>query len=224
MNESQQSVPVAFYDAIQAVPVIPVMVLQRVADAIPVAEALISGGISIFEITMRTEAALAAIEKIAGRFPDALTGVGTVLNKEHAKQAIDSGAQFIVSPGVDEATIEFAMNAGIPIVPGTSTASEVQRASNLGLRILKFFPAGAAGGIPMLKAFSSVFADVQFVPTGGVTASNLSDYLAVPNVVACGGSWLAPNKLVANGQFDEITRLTREALKIAGLAETRGDL
>lgn len=216
MNESQKSVTLSFHDAIQEVPVIPVMVLQRVSDAIPVAEALIAGGISIFEITMRTEAALAAIEQIAKRFPEALTGVGTVLNKGHAKQAIDSGAQFIVSPGFDLETVEFALGAGIPIVPGTSTASEVQRASNLGLGILKFFPAGAAGGIPMLKAFSSVFADVQFVPTGGVTAANLADYLAVPNVVACGGSWLAPNKLVADGQFDEITRLTRKALKIAG--------
>jgi len=215
MNESMKSGAVSFHDAIQSVPVIPVMVLQRVSDAIPVAEALIAGGISIFEITMRTEAALPAIEKIAGRFPDALTGVGTVLNKEHAKQAIDSGAQFIVSPGFDLATVEFAMNAGIPIVPGTSTASEVQRARNLGLRILKFFPAGAAGGIPMLKAFSSVFADVQFVPTGGVSASNLADYLAVPNVVACGGSWMAPAKLVAAGRFDEISRLTAEAIEIA---------
>lgn len=220
MNDSQKSGSLTLYDAIQAVPVIPVIVLQRVTDAIPIAEALIAGGISIFEITMRTEAALPAIEKIAVHFPDALTGVGTVLNKEQAKQAIDSGAQFIVSPGFDAATVEFALTAGIPIVPGSVTASEVQRARNLGLRILKFFPAGAAGGIAMLKAFSSVFADVQFIPTGGVTAGNLADYLAVPNVVACGGSWLTPGKLVADGQFDEITRLTTEAIEIATGTET----
>ncbi len=219
MSEPDKSVSLTLYDAIQAVPVIPVIVLQRVSDAIPVAEALIEGGISIFEITMRTEAALPAIEKIAAQFPDALTGVGTVLNKEQAQQAADSGAQFIVSPGFDTATVEFAQAAGIPIVPGVSTASEVQHARNLGLRILKFFPAGAAGGIAMLKAFSSVFADVQFVPTGGVTASNLADYLAVPNVVACGGSWLAPVKLVAEGQFNEISRLTAAAIEIARKTE-----
>ena len=220
MSEPDKSVSLTLYDAIQAVPVIPVIVLQRVSDAIPVAEALIEGGISIFEITMRTEAALPAIEKIAAQFPDALTGVGTVLNKEQAQQAADSGAQFIVSPGFDTATVEFAQAAGIPIVPGVSTASEVQHARNLGLRILKFFPAGAAGGIAMLKAFSSVFADVQFVPTGGVTASNLADYLAVPNVVACGGSWLAPVKLVADGQFNEISRLTAAAIEIARETES----
>jgi 2-dehydro-3-deoxyphosphogluconate aldolase/(4S)-4-hydroxy-2-oxoglutarate aldolase len=215
MSEPDKLVALTLYDAIQAVPVIPVIVLQRVSDAIPVAEALIEGGISIFEITMRTEAALPAIEEIAAQFPDALTGVGTVLNKQQAQQAADSGAQFIVSPGFDTATVEFAQAAGIPIVPGVSTASEVQLARNLGLRILKFFPAGAAGGIAMLKAFSSVFADIQFVPTGGVTASNLADYLAVPNVVACGGSWLAPVKLVADGRFNEISRLTAEAIEIA---------
>jgi 2-dehydro-3-deoxyphosphogluconate aldolase/(4S)-4-hydroxy-2-oxoglutarate aldolase len=220
MSELDKSVSLTLYDAIQAVPVIPVIVLQRVSDAIPVAEALIEGGISIFEITMRTEAALPAIEEIAAQFPDALTGVGTVLNKQQAQQAADSGAQFIVSPGFDTATVEFAQAAGIPIVPGVSTASEVQLARNLGLRILKFFPAGAAGGIAMLKAFSSVFADVQFVPTGGVTASNLADYLAVPNVVACGGSWLAPVKLVADGQFNEISRLTAAAIEIARETES----
>jgi len=215
MSDPGKPVSSTFYDAIQAVPVIPVIVLQQVSDAIPVAEALIEGGISIFEITMRTEAALPAIEKIVTQFPDALTGVGTVLNREQARQAVDAGAQFIVSPGTDTPTVEFALASAIPIVPGVSTASEVQLARNLGLRILKFFPAGAAGGIAMLKALSSVFADVQFVPTGGVTASNLADYLAVPNVVACGGSWLAPAKLVADGQFNEISRLTAEAIEIS---------
>ncbi len=211
MNEPRQSASLTLYDAIRAVPVIPVIVLHRLADAEPVAEALMEGGIPIFEVTLRTEAALPAIEKISRRFPNALTGVGTVLNTEQARQAIDAGAQFIVSPGFDAATVEFALTAGIPIVPGVATASEVQRARNRGLRILKFFPAGAAGGIPMLRALAAVFADVRFVPTGGVTARNLTDYLSVPNVVACGGSWLAPAKLVADGQFSEITRRATEA-------------
>ncbi len=215
MNESQLSKPSTLQEAIQTVPVIPVIVLQRVADAVPVAEALVAGGISIFEVTMRTEAALPAIEQISARFPDALTGAGTVLNRAQAQQAIDAGAQFFVSPGFDEETVEFAKTANIPIIPGVATASEVMRARNLGLRVLKFFPAGAAGGIPVLKALASVFADVQFVPTGGVTASNLADYLSVPNVVACGGSWLTAGKLVSAGRFDEITRLAIEARSIA---------
>lgn len=208
----------SFENAIQAVPVIPVIVLQRAADAVPVAEALIAGGIPVFEITMRTEAGLPAIEEIAKRFPDALTGAGTVLSKSQAQQVIDAGAQFIVSPCWDDDVVETAMDAGIPVLPGVVTPSEVQRARSRGLRLLKFFPAGVAGGIPMLKALSAVYSDVGFVPTGGVSASNLADYLAVPNVVACGGSWLTPASQIAEGRFDEITRLANEARQIADRA------
>lgn len=208
----------SFENAMQAVPVIPVIVLQRAADAVPVAEALIAGGIPVFEITMRTEAGLPAIEEIAKRFPDALTGAGTVLSKSQAQQVIDAGAQFIVSPCWDDDVVETAMDAGIPVLPGVVTPSEVQRARSRGLRLLKFFPAGVAGGIPMLKALSAVYSDVGFVPTGGVSASNLADYLAVPNVVACGGSWLTPASQIAEGRFDEITRLANEARQIADRA------
>ncbi len=201
--------------ALQTVPVIPVIVLDRAADAVPVAEALIAGGIPVFEITLRTEAALSAIGEIAKRFPDALTGAGTVLSKSQATQAIDAGAQFIVSPGWDDDVVDTAIAAGIPVVPGVVTPSEVQRAQRHGLRLLKFFPASLVGGVPMLKAFSSVYSDVRFVPTGGVNAKNLSDYLSVPNVVACGGSWLTPAGPIAEGRFDEITRLAQEARQIA---------
>jgi 2-dehydro-3-deoxyphosphogluconate aldolase/(4S)-4-hydroxy-2-oxoglutarate aldolase len=215
MNERFQSSGVAFEEAINAVPVIPVIVLQRSADAVSVAEALIEGGIPIFEITLRTEAGLPSIEEVVKKFPDAMTGAGTVLNEAQARQAIDAGSHFIVSPGWDTGVVETAQAAGIPVVPGVATAGEVQRAYNHGLRLLKLFPAGIAGGIPMLKALSSVFSEIGFVPTGGVSAKNLADFLAVPNVRAVGGSWLTPAKAIADGQFEEITRLSVEARKIA---------
>lgn len=215
MNDQTESNALAFDAALQAVPVIPVIVLQCSNDAVPVAEALIEGGIPIFEITLRTEAGLPSIEEVAKHFPDALTGAGTVLDESQARQAIDAGARFIVSPGWDDGVIATAQAAGIPVVPGVATASEVQRAYNRGLRVLKLFPAGIAGGIPMLKALSSVFSEVGFVPTGGVSAGNLADYLAVPNVKAVGGSWLTPAKAIAGGQFEEIARLSVEARKIA---------
>ena len=208
----------AFENAMQMVPVIPVIVLDRVSDAVPVAEALIAGGIPVFEITMRTEAGLPAIEEIAKRFPDALTGAGTVLSKSQARQVIDAGAQFIVSPCWDDGVVETALDADIPALPGVVTPSEIQRARSHGLTLLKFFPAGVAGGIPMLKALSSVYSDVGFVPTGGVSANNLGDYLSVPNVVACGGSWLTPARQIAEGRFEEITRLAIEARQIADSA------
>ncbi len=207
--------PLTLDTALLTVPVIPVIVLDRATDAVPVAEALIAGGIPVFEITLRTAAALSAIGEIAKRFPDALTGAGTVLSKSQATQAIDAGAQFIVSPGWDDDVVDTAVAAGIPVVPGVVTPSEVQRARRHGLRLLKFFPASLAGGVPLLKAFSSVYSDVRFVPTGGVSAKNLTDYLSVPNVVACGGSWLTPAGPIAEGRFDEITRLAKEARQIA---------
>jgi 2-dehydro-3-deoxyphosphogluconate aldolase/(4S)-4-hydroxy-2-oxoglutarate aldolase len=215
MNDQTESNALAFDAALQAVPVIPVIVLQRSSDAVPVAEALIEGGIPIFEITLRTEAGLPSITEVAKHFPEALTGAGTVLNKAQARQAIDAGSRFIVSPGWDEGVVETAQAAGIPVVPGVATASEVQRAYNHGLRLLKLFPAGIAGGILMLKALSSVYSEVSFVPTGGVSAGNLADFLALPNVKAVGGSWLTPAKAIADGEFEEITRLSVEARKIA---------
>jgi 2-dehydro-3-deoxyphosphogluconate aldolase/(4S)-4-hydroxy-2-oxoglutarate aldolase len=215
MNDRTESTELTFEDVLQSVPVIPVIVLKRSEDAVPVAEALIEGGIPIFEVTMRTEAALPAIEEIAKNFPNAQTGAGTVLNKKQARRAIDAGAQFIVSPGWDKGVVKTAEAAGLPVVPGVATPSEVQRARKRGLRVLKLFPAGVVGGISMLKALSSVYSDTGFVPTGGVSAKNLKDYLSVPNVVAVGGSWLTPAACVAEGRFDEITRLAIEARRIA---------
>jgi 2-dehydro-3-deoxyphosphogluconate aldolase/(4S)-4-hydroxy-2-oxoglutarate aldolase len=214
VNDQSESA-LTFESAVQAVPVIPVIVLQRSADAVPVAEALIEGGIPIFEITLRTDAGLPSIEEVAKKFPDALTGAGTVLDQSQARQAIDAGSRFIVSPGWDDGVVGTAQAAGIPVVPGVATASEVQRAYNHGLRVLKLFPAGIAGGIPMLKALSSVYSEVGFVPTGGVSAGNLADYLALPNVKAVGGSWLTPATAIAEGRYEEITELAIEARKIA---------
>jgi 2-dehydro-3-deoxyphosphogluconate aldolase/(4S)-4-hydroxy-2-oxoglutarate aldolase len=215
MNDPSKSNASAFNAALQAVPVIPVIVLQDSSDAVPVAEALIEGGIPIFEITLRTEAGLPSIEKVARQFPDAQTGAGTVLNKAQAKQAIDAGSRYIVSPGWDDGVVETAEAAGIPVVPGVATATEVQRAYNHGLRLLKLFPAGIAGGIPMLKALSSVYSEASFVPTGGVSASNLAEFLALPNVKAVGGSWLTPKQAIADRNFGEITRLAQEARQVA---------
>jgi len=215
MNAQSQSGGSAFDAALQVVPVIPVIVLQSSEHAAPVAEALIEGGIPIFEVTLRTAAGLPSIEEVAKKFPDALTGAGTVLNESQARQAIDAGSRFIVSPGWDDGVVETAQAAGIPVVPGVATATEVQRAYNHGLRVLKLFPAGIAGGIPMLKALSSVYSEVGFVPTGGVSADNLADFLALPNVKAVGGSWLTPAQAIAEGRFEEITRLANEARKIA---------
>jgi 2-dehydro-3-deoxyphosphogluconate aldolase/(4S)-4-hydroxy-2-oxoglutarate aldolase len=196
-------------------PIIPVVVIEDAAKAVPVAQALVAGGLPIIEITMRTAAAADAIEAISAEVPDALVGAGTVLSAEQARTIVAAGAKFIVSPGLHDDVVFVANDLSVPIIPGVATASEVQRAWNAGLRTLKFFPAGQAGGIGMIKALAAVFRDVQFVPTGGVSAANLRDYFEVPAVVACGGSWLTPADAINNGDFGRITVLASEAVAIA---------
>ena len=196
-------------------PVVPVVVLKDAAKAVPVASALVAGGLNVIEVTMRTEAAADAIAAIAADVPDAHVGAGTVLSSEHAQRIVGAGARFIVSPGLHDEVVATARELSVPIVPGIATASEAQRAWNLGLRLLKFFPAGQAGGIPMLKALSAVFRDIEFMPTGGVSAKNLRDYLDIPAVLACGGSWLTPADAIANGDYDRITELAAEAAELA---------
>ncbi len=149
-----------------------------------------------------------------------MVGAGTVLTLEQAEETVRRGAKFIVSPGLDEAVVKFCQSKSLEVFPGTVTASEVQRAWNLGLRTVKFFPAGLSGGVPMLKALGSVFRGMKFMPTGGVSASNLKDFLGVPAVLACGGSWLTPEKEIAAGNYDAVTALAKEALALAG--EVRG--
>lgn len=197
------------------VPVIPVLVIDNADDAVPVARALAAGGLPIAEVTLRTPAATDAIAAIAEQVPEVLVGAGTVLSGDQVAVAKSAGAQFVVSPGLSQSVISACEIAAIPCIPGVVTASEVQRAWNLGIRTLKFFPAIQAGGPAAIKALASVFRKVRFIPTGGVTAENLSDFLALPSVVACGGSWLAPANIVAAGDFDAVENRAREALVIA---------
>jgi len=201
-------------------PVVPVVVIDDADKAVPVAEALVAGGLPIIEVTMRTAAAADAIAAIAKRVPDAFVGAGTVLSADHAKTIVAAGAKFIVSPGLHSDVVNAAEEMGVPVIPGVATATEAQQAWNMGLRMLKFFPAEQAGGAAMIKALSSVFRDVSFMPTGGVSTANLKDYLELPAVLACGGSWLTPADAIATGDFSKITALASEALQIA--REVRG--
>jgi 2-dehydro-3-deoxyphosphogluconate aldolase/(4S)-4-hydroxy-2-oxoglutarate aldolase len=196
-------------------PVVPVVVIEDAAKAVPIAKALVAGGLSVIEITMRTAAAPDAIAAIAAQVPEALVGAGTVLSAQQANDIVAAGAKFVVSPGLHVDVLEAANNLDVPIFPGVATATELQQAWNLGLRTLKFFPAGQAGGIPMIKALASVFRDVVFMPTGGVSPKNLHEYLEVPAVVACGGSWLTPADAIEKGDYDRITGLAAEAVAIA---------
>ncbi len=196
-------------------PVVPLVQSDDPEVAVQTTRALVAGGLTVIEVVMRTADALVCVEAIAKSVPDAIVGAGTVLSVEHANAAIAAGAQFLVSPGLHPPVVEVAQSAGMMIYPGVSTATEAQQAWNLGLRTLKFFPASLAGGPPMLKALSSVFRDVSFMPTGGVSAKNLRDYLALPSVIACGGSWLTPADAIAAENYDAITQLAADAVSIA---------
>ena len=200
---------------LENIPVVPVVVIDDADKAVAVARALVAGGLPIIEVTMRTPAAPAAIAAIAAEVPEAHVGAGTVLSAEQARSIVSAGARFIVSPGLHEDVVATANELGVPIIPGVVTATEAQQAWNMGLRELKFFPAEQAGGVAMIKSLSSVFRDVTFMPTGGVSTANLKDYLALPSVLACGGSWLTPAAVIAAGDYDQITKLAREALAVA---------
>ena len=192
-------------------PVIPVIVLQRVADAVPLAEALLAGGVKVLEVTMRTDAALACIEAIARALPEAIIGAGTIRSALDARAAHAVGARFAVSPGYTPDIGAACRALGLPLLPGVATASEVMQAVADGHRLLKFFPAQQAGGIAMLKALAGPFADVDFCPTGGITVETAPQFLALPNVKVCGGSWLTPQDAVDAGDWARITRLACEA-------------
>lgn len=192
-------------------PVIPVIVIERLEDAVPMAQALVEGGVKVLEITLRTPVALAAMEAIAKAVPQAVVGAGTVRNVVDAQAVKNAGCQFAVSPGYLSDIGAVCRDIGLPLLPGVATSSEVMQASNDGYRFLKFFPATAAGGLPMLKAWASVFADVVFCPTGGITVETAPQFLTLPNVVVCGGSWLTPADLMRNKDWASLTRLAREA-------------
>ncbi len=192
-------------------PVIPVMVINQLELAVPLAKALVNGGLKVLEITLRTPAALEAIRRIKAEVPGAIVGAGTIINTQTLTQALDAGAEFIVSPGVTDSLLEAALASGIPILPGVVTPSEVMRLLEKGITAMKFFPAEAAGGIPMLKSIGSPLPQVLFCPTGGVTPKNAPDYLALNNVACVGGSWMAPADLVDAQNWAEITRRSLEA-------------
>jgi 2-dehydro-3-deoxyphosphogluconate aldolase / (4S)-4-hydroxy-2-oxoglutarate aldolase len=196
-------------------PVIPVIVLHDVAHAVPMARALVAGGIRMLEVTLRTPQALQCMEAIARDVPEAVLGAGTVRNPADAKAAAAAGARFAVSPGYTPAVGQACRDLGLPLLPGVATGSEIMMAQEDGLTELKFFPALQAGGTAMLKAWSGPFGDVRFCPTGGVSPSNAAEFLALPNVVCVGGSWLVPADALAQGDWARITQLARAA---AGLA------
>lgn len=192
-------------------PVIPVIVLDRLADAVPMAEALVAGGVRVLEVTLRTPVALKCMEAIARAVPEAIVGAGTVRTAADAQAAKDAGCLFAVSPGYSTAIGEACGRLGLPLLPGVATASEVMAANADGHHFLKFFPATAAGGVAMLKAFAGPFGDVMFCPTGGISLVTAPQFLALPNVTVCGGSWLTPPEAVAAGDWGRITALAREA-------------
>lgn len=198
-------------------PVVPVVVLEREQDALPLAEALLEGGIRIMEITLRSEAALASIEIIARDVPEMHVGAGTVLNPRHMSQVMDVGGCFCFSPGITSAMIDYAHSEDIAFIPGVATASELMMAEAAGIQGCKLFPATAVGGVELLKGFGGPFPQMRFCPTGGVSLENMNDFLSLPNVSCVGGSWIVPKQRVVDGDFEHITSLCRDALDMVSI-------
>ncbi|EKO3413303.1 bifunctional 4-hydroxy-2-oxoglutarate aldolase/2-dehydro-3-deoxy-phosphogluconate aldolase [Vibrio fluvialis] len=194
---------------LQQIKIVPVIVINDAAHAVPLAKVLVENGLPCAEVTFRTDAAQESIRLMRDAYPELLIGAGTVLTTQQVDQAISAGADFIVSPGLNPTTVKYCQQRGIAIVPGVNNPSLVEQAMELGLKTLKFFPAEPSGGVAMLKALSAVYS-VQFMPTGGVNPRNVADYLAIPSVVACGGTWMVPSDLMDSGNWDEIARLVRE--------------
>ena len=194
--------------------IVPVVVIEEAAKAIPLAGALKAGGIEIMEITFRTEAAADSISNIREKHPEVLVGAGTILDLEQCKKALDYGAQYIVSPGFDRCVAEYCLTKTIPIFPGCVTPSEIMTALKLNLQILKYFPADVYGGLKGMKALSGPFPQISFIPTGGVNIHNLYEYLSAPYVFAVGGSWLCDKRDINSGNFDRITALCKEAIAL----------
>ncbi len=190
-------------------PVVPVIVIHQLDQAVPLARALVAGGVTSLEVTLRTACGLDAIRLIAKEVPEATVGAGTVCNAAQFSAVVDAGAQFVVTPGSTDALLNIAVNSGIPTLPGAVTASEIMRVLDFGFPIIKFFPAATSGGVAAIKAFSGPFSHARFLPTGGIDPSNARDYLALPNVVAVGGSWLTPSDAVASSDWSRITDLAK---------------
>ncbi|BCV66514.1 MULTISPECIES: bifunctional 4-hydroxy-2-oxoglutarate aldolase/2-dehydro-3-deoxy-phosphogluconate aldolase [Shewanella] len=199
-------------DVFKLSPIIPVMVINKIEHAVPLAKALVAGGIRVLEVTLRTDCALEAIGRIAAEVPEALVGAGTILNEAQLAQAAEAGAQFAITPGATVELLKAGKAGKIPLIPGVASISEVMVGLGLGYTHFKFFPAEASGGVNALKAFSGPLADVRFCPTGGITPSSYKDYLALGNVDCIGGSWIAPVEAMEQGDWDRITRLCQEAI------------
>lgn len=199
---------------IESLKLVPVVVLEDAKDALPLAKALIDGGLPVAEVTFRTAAAADSIRAISEAYPEMLVGAGTVTNLEQAKTAVAVGAKFLVTPGFSDEVTRYAVEHEIPIFPGTCTPTEVMQAMGYGLKVVKFFPASQYGGLNTIKALAGPFPAMRFMPTGGINAGNVKEYLADKHIIACGGSWMVKGDLIAAGKFDEIQRLTQEAVAL----------
>ncbi len=195
--------------------VVPVVVLEDAKDALLLAEALTEGGLPCAEVTFRTEAAEASIRLMSEKYPEMLVGAGTVLTIEQVDRAVAAGAKFIVSPGFDPEIVDYCLDKKIPVFPGCITPSEVAQAVKRGMKVVKFFPAEQAGGVAMIKAMAAPYTMVKFMPTGGISAKNLKDYLSFDKILCCGGSWMVKGDMIRNGEFDKIKELTKEAVELA---------
>lgn len=195
--------------------IVPVVVLQDAAKAEPLAEALCKGGLACAEVTFRTDEAEESIRIMSEKFPEMLVGAGTVLTIEQADRAVKAGAKFIVSPGLNPEVVKWCQAHEVPVIPGIVTPTEMEQAIGLGLTMVKFFPAEPAGGLPMIKAMAAPYTGMRFMPTGGINAANLEEYLSCDKILCCGGSWMVKGDLVKAGAFDKIRELTAEAKKLA---------
>ncbi|GAA7500150.1 bifunctional 4-hydroxy-2-oxoglutarate aldolase/2-dehydro-3-deoxy-phosphogluconate aldolase [Helicobacter pylori] len=201
-------------EILQISPIVPVVVVEDIKDAVPLAQSLIEGGIQIIEVTLRSSCALEAIELIAKNVPKMRVGAGTILNPTQLEQAQNRGAEFLISPGLTIKLLEHAKKKDMPLIPGVSSSSEVMQALELGYSALKFFPAEYCGGVKLLNAFNGPFKGVKFCPTGGISADNMHSYLNLENVLCVGGSWLTPKNLIQNKEWDKITEICKRSLAL----------
>ncbi len=201
-------------EVLQISPIIPVVVIENIKDAVPLAQSLVEGGIHIIEVTLRSSCALEAIELIAKNVPKMRVGAGTILNPTQLEQAQNRGAEFLISPGLTIKLLEYAKKKDMPLIPGVSSSSEVMQALELGYNALKFFPAEYCGGVKLLNAFNGPFKGVKFCPTGGISADNMRSYLNLENVLCVGGSWLTPKNLIQNKEWDKITEICKRSLAL----------
>ncbi|GAA9405625.1 bifunctional 4-hydroxy-2-oxoglutarate aldolase/2-dehydro-3-deoxy-phosphogluconate aldolase [Helicobacter pylori] len=201
-------------EVLQISPIVPVVVIEDLNDAVPLAQSLIEGGIPIIEVTLRSSCALEAIELIAKNVPKMRVGAGTILNPTQLEQAQNRGAEFLISPGLTIKLLEYAKKKDMPLIPGVSSSSEVMQALELGYSALKFFPAEYCGGVKLLNAFNGPFKGVKFCPTGGISADNMRSYLNLENVLCVGGSWLTPKNLIQNKEWDKITEICKRSLAL----------